>query len=78
MKLEIISFIGVDRGGQNVWCWTRETSSSLTVDIGKNSNYPDWEPLKHQSLCNRKDNDKYVLEINSDQLDNGYLRDKER
>ena len=38
----------------------------------------DWKPLKHQSLCNRKDNDKDALEINSDQLDSGYHRDKER
>ena len=60
------------------YCWTRETSSSLSVYIGENSNYPDWEPLKHQSLFNRKDNDKEVLEINSDQLDNRYHRDKER
>ena len=42
------------------YCWTRKTSSSLSVDIGENSNYPDWEPLKHQSLRNRKDNDKDV------------------
>ena len=60
------------------YCWTKETSSSLSVDIGKNSNYPNWEPLKHQSLCNRKGNDKDVLEINNDQLDSGYHWDKER
>ena len=60
------------------YCWTRERSLSLSVDIGENSNYSDWEPLKHQSLCNHKDNDKDVLEINSNQLDNRYHRDKER
>ena len=60
------------------FCWTREASSSSTLDIGENSNYPDWEPLKHQSLCNRKANDKDVLETNRDQLDNRYHRDKER
>ena len=59
------------------YCWTRETSTSLSVDIGENSNYPDWEPLKHLSLCNRKDNDIDLLEINRDQLDNGYHQDKE-
>ena len=60
------------------YCWMRETSLSLSVDIGENSNYPDWEPLKHQFLCNHKDNDKDLLEINSDQPDSGYHRDKER
>ena len=60
------------------YCWTRETSSSLSVDIEDNSNYPDWEPLKYQSLKNRKANNKDVLETNRDQLDNRYHRDKER
>ena len=60
------------------YCWTRETSLSLSVDIGENSNYPDWEPLKHQSLNNRKANDKDVLETNRDHLNNRYHRDKER
>ena len=55
-----------------------ETSSSLTIDKREISNYPDQEPLKHLSLCNRKNNDKDVLETNRDQLDNGYQRDKER
>ena len=44
----------------------------------ENSNYPDGEPLKLQSLNNRKANDKDVLETNRDQLDNRYHRDKER
>ena len=51
-------------------------SSSLSVDIGENSNYPDCEPLKH--LNNPKANDKYVLETNRDQLNNRYHQDKER
>ena len=34
--------------------------------------------MKHQSLCNRKANDKDVLETNRNQLDNRYHRDKER
>ena len=60
------------------YCWPRETSSSLNIDIEKHLNYPDWEPLKHQSLCNRKDNDKGLLEINSYLLDSEYHRDEER
>ena len=60
------------------YCWTRETSSCLNVGIEENSNYPDWEPLKHQSLYNREDNDKVLLETNSDQFDSGYHRDEER
>ena len=60
------------------YSWTGETSLSLSVDIGENSNYPDGEPLKHQSQCNRKTSDKDVLETNRDQLDNRYHRDKER
>ena len=58
--------------------WTRETSSSLSVHIGGNSNYPDWEALKHQSLNNCKANDKDVLETNRDQLNNRYHQDKEK
>ena len=60
------------------YCWTREMSSCLNVDIKEISNYPDWEPLKHQSLCKRKDNDKDLLETNSDRSNSGYHRDDER
>ena len=60
------------------YCWTKEMSSCLNVDIDENSNYPDWEPLKHQSLCNRKDNDKHLLETNSDLSNSGYHRGEER
>ena len=49
---------------------------SLRVDIEENLNYPDWEPLKHQSQNNR--NNKDVLETNRDQPNNRYHRDKER
>ena len=38
----------------------------------KNSNYPDWEPLKHQFLRNCKDNDKDLLEIINNQFSSGY------
>ena len=38
--------------------WTKEMSSCLNVDIEENSNFPDWESLKHRSLCSCKDNDK--------------------
>ena len=48
------------------------------VDIEEDSNYPDWEPMKHQSLCNRWDNDQILLETNSDQFDCWYHRDEER
>ena len=34
--------------------------------------------MKHQSLNNRKANDKDVLETNRDQLNNKYHQDKER
>ena len=56
----------------------RQMSSSLSVDTDKNLNYPDWEPLKYQSLNNRKANDKDVLETIRDQPNNRYHRDKER
>ena len=59
-------------------CWKRETSSSLSVDIEENLNYPDWEIRKHQSINNSKANDKDVLETNRDQPNNGYHWDKER
>ena len=52
------------------YCWTREMSSSLSADIEENLNYPDWEPLEHQSINNRKANDKDVLETNRDQPNN--------
>ena len=48
------------------YCWTKEMSSCLNVDIEENSNYPDWEPLKHRFLCNCKDNDEDLLEISND------------
>ena len=35
------------------YCWTREMSSSLSTDIEESLNYPDGEPLEHQSLNNR-------------------------
>ena len=47
-------------------------SSSLSADIAENLNYPDWEPLEHQST------DKDVLETNRDQPNNRYHQDKER
>ena len=50
-------------------------SSSLSADIEENLNYPDWE---HQSINNRKANDKDVLETNKDQPNNKYHQDKER
>ena len=53
-------------------CWTKEMSSCLNVRIEENSNYPDWELEKHWSLCNCKDNDKDLLEINNDQFSSGY------
>ena len=52
--------------------------SCLNVDIEENSNYPDREPLKHQSVCNRKDNDKDLLETNNDRSNSGYHRGEER
>ena len=39
------------------YCWTKEMSLCLNVDIEENSNYSNWEPLKHRFLCNCKDND---------------------
>ena len=60
------------------YCWTREMSTSLSADIEENLNYPDWEPLEHQSLNNRKANDKDILEINRDQPNNRYHQDRER
>ena len=48
--------------------------SCLNVDIEENSNYPDWDPLKHRPLCNCKDNDKDLLEIINDQFRSGYHR----
>ena len=59
------------------YCWTKEMSLCLNVDIEENSNYPDWEPLKLQSLCNCKDNDKDLLEINNNQFNSGYHRGRE-
>ena len=56
-------------------------SSSLSEDIKENLNYPDWEPLEpleHQSINNRKANDKDVLESNRDQPNNRYHQDRER
>ena len=53
-------------------------SSSLSADIKENLNYPDWEPLEHQSLNNRKTNDKDVLETNRDQPNYKHHQDKER
>ena len=53
-------------------------SSCSNVDIEENLNYPDWEPLKHQSLCYREDNDKDLLETNRDQFSSGYHRGEER
>ena len=53
-------------------------SSSLSADIEENLNYPDCEPLKHQSQNNRKANDKGVLETNRDQPNSRYHQDKER
>ena len=53
-------------------------SSCLNVDIEETSNYPDWEPLKHQSLRNRLDNDKDLLETNSNQFNSGYLSGEEK
>ena len=47
------------------YCWTKEMSSCLNVDIDENSNYPDWEPLKHQFLCDCQDNDEDLLEFSS-------------
>ena len=52
----------------------KEMSSCLNVDIEENSNYPDWEPLKHRSLCNCNDNDKDLLEINNDKFSSRYHR----
>ena len=52
--------------------------SCLNVDIEENSNYTDWEPLKHQTLFNHKDNDKDLLETNSDRSNSGYHRGEER
>ena len=49
----------------------------IFIYLEENSNYPDWEPLK-QSLFHRKDNDKDLLETNSDQFNSGYHRGKER
>ena len=60
------------------YCWTREMSSSLSADIEENLNYPDWEPLEHQSRKNYKTNDKDVLETNRDQPNNRYHQNKER
>ena len=60
------------------YCRTREMSSCLNVDIEENSNYPDWEPLKHQSLRNRKYNDKDLLKTNCDRSNSGYHRGEER
>ena len=51
--------------------WTKEMSSCLNVHIEEDSKYPDWEPLKHRSLCNRKDDDKDLFEINNDQFNSG-------
>ena len=59
------------------YCWTKEMSSCLNVDIGENSNYPNWEPLKHWSLCKWKDNDEDLWEINNDQFNSGYHRSRE-
>ena len=53
-------------------------SSSLSTDIEENLNYPDWEPLEHQSINNREANDKDVLETNRDQPNNRYHQDRER
>ena len=47
----------------------------LSADIEENLNYPDWEPLEHQSINNRKANDKDVLENNRDQPNH---QDRER
>ena len=52
--------------------WTKEMNLGLNVDIEENSNYPDWESLKHRSLCNCKDNDKDLLKVNNDQFSSGY------
>ena len=60
------------------YCWTREMSSSLSEDIEENLNYPDWEPLEHQSLNNRKANDNDVLETYRDRPNNRYYQNKER
>ena len=60
------------------YCWTREISLSLSADIEENLNYPDWEPLEHQSLNNCKAYDKEVLETNRDQTNNRYHQDRER
>ena len=54
------------------YCWMKEMSLCLNVDREENSNHPDWEPLKHRFLCNRKDNDKDLFEINNDQFSSGY------
>ena len=56
----------------------RVMSSSLSADIEENLNYPDWEPLEHQSINNRKANDEDVLETNRDQPNNRYHQDRER
>ena len=53
-------------------------SSSLSADIEENLNYPDGEPLEHQSINNHKANDKDVLETNRDQPNKRYHQDRER
>ena len=53
-------------------------STSLSADIEENLNYPDWEPLEHQSIINRKANDKDVSKTNRDQSNNRYHQDRER
>ena len=60
------------------YCWTREISSSLSADKEENLNYPNLEPLEHQSINNRKANDKDVLETNRDQPNNRYHQDRDR
>ena len=52
--------------------------SSLSADIEENLNYPDWKPLEHLSLNNRKSYNEEVLETNSDQPNNRYHQDRER